>query len=61
MAADRARPAQNSGESEMLTGWLEHHRAIRASGWSGRVLTTFRPDDVVDAEFEDKETTVRTN
>ena len=32
---------------------LEHHRAIRASGWSGRVLTTFRPDDVIDAERED--------
>jgi glucuronate isomerase len=33
---------------------LLHHRAIRASGWPGRVLTTFRPDDVVDpdrAEF----------
>ena len=23
MAADRARPAQNAGEREMLTGWLE--------------------------------------
>lgn len=32
---------------------LAHHRAIRASGWSGRVLTTFRPDDVVDPERED--------
>ena len=28
MAADRARPAQNAGEREMLTGWLEHHRGI---------------------------------
>jgi uncharacterized damage-inducible protein DinB len=28
MAADRARPAQDAGEREMLTGWLEHHRGI---------------------------------
>jgi glucuronate isomerase len=32
---------------------LAHHRAIRASGWPGRVLTTFRPDDVVDPERAD--------
>ena len=32
---------------------LDHHRAIRRSGWSGRVITTFRPDDVVDPERED--------
>jgi glucuronate isomerase len=30
---------------------LEFHRAIKASGWSGRVLPTFRPDAVVDAEY----------
>jgi glucuronate isomerase len=30
---------------------LEHHRAIRESGWKGRVLPTFRPDAVIDAEF----------
>jgi uncharacterized damage-inducible protein DinB len=28
MATDRARPAQNAGEREMLNGWLEHHRGI---------------------------------
>ena len=28
MATDRARPAQNAGEREMLAGWLEHHRGI---------------------------------
>jgi uncharacterized damage-inducible protein DinB len=28
MATDRARPAQNAGELEMLAGWLEHHRGI---------------------------------
>jgi glucuronate isomerase len=30
---------------------LEHHKAIRESGWKGRILPTFRPDSVVDAEF----------
>jgi glucuronate isomerase len=25
---------------------LEHHRALRASGWRGRVIPTFRPDAV---------------
>ena len=30
---------------------LEYHQAIKASGWKGRVLPTFRPDAVVDAEF----------
>jgi glucuronate isomerase len=31
---------------------LKHHRAIRDSGWSGRVITAYRPDPVVDPEFE---------
>lgn len=31
---------------------LEHHAAIRASGWGGRVITAYRPDPVVDPEFE---------
>jgi glucuronate isomerase len=31
---------------------LEHHRAIRESGWQGRVVTTYRPDPVVDPEHE---------
>lgn len=31
---------------------LAHHRAIRDSGWTGRVITTYRPDAVVDPEFE---------
>jgi glucuronate isomerase len=30
---------------------LPYHQAIRDSGWSGRVLPTFRPDSVVDPEF----------
>lgn len=29
---------------------LEHHRAIRESGWAGVVLPTFRPDAVVNLE-----------
>ena len=32
---------------------LDHHAAIRASGWAGRVVTTYRPDAVVDPEHED--------
>lgn len=31
---------------------LEHHYAIATSGWKGRVLTAYRPDPVVDPEFE---------
>ena len=30
---------------------LEHHQAIRRSGWKGRVITTYRPDPVVDPDF----------
>lgn len=31
---------------------LRWHQAIKDSGWSGRVITTYRPDAVVDPEFE---------
>ena len=31
---------------------LAHHADIRASGWGGRVITAYRPDAVVDPEFE---------
>lgn len=31
---------------------LRWHRMIRASGWSGRVITAYRPDAVVDPEAE---------
>ncbi len=31
---------------------LEHHHTIAQSGWSGRVLTAYRPDPVVDPEYE---------
>jgi len=32
---------------------LGHHAAIRASGWPGRVVTTYRPDAVIDPEGPD--------
>ncbi|WHZ33700.1 glucuronate isomerase [Sagittula sp. MA-2] len=31
---------------------LKWHQMIRESGWGGRVVTTYRPDAVVDPEFE---------
>lgn len=31
---------------------LQWHRAIRDSDWQGRVITTYRPDAVVDPDFE---------
>jgi glucuronate isomerase len=30
------------------TDTLEHHKKIRASGWKGRILPAFRPDNVTD-------------
>ena len=30
---------------------LAYHKAIRESGWKGRVVPTFRPDSVIDAEY----------
>lgn len=31
---------------------LEHHAAIQTSGWQGKVITAYRPDPVIDPEFE---------
>ncbi|MDF2812968.1 MAG: glucuronate isomerase, partial [Microvirga sp.] len=31
---------------------LKHHDTIRKSGWSGRVITAYRPDPVIDPDFE---------
>jgi glucuronate isomerase len=31
---------------------LEHHAAIKASGWSGKVVTAYRPDPVLDPDYE---------
>jgi len=33
--------------TDPATDTLEHHQAIRQSGWTGRILPTFRPDGVV--------------
>ncbi len=32
---------------------LEAHKSIQASGWGGRVITTYRPDTVIDPETPD--------
>jgi glucuronate isomerase len=32
---------------------LDHHRAIRASGWRGKVVTAYRPDPVLDPDDPD--------
>jgi len=39
--------------TECPTDPLLHHKRIRESGWTGRVVTTYRPDPVVDPEHED--------
>jgi glucuronate isomerase len=31
---------------------LSHHRTVRESDWPGRVITAYRPDPVIDPEFE---------
>jgi glucuronate isomerase len=36
--------------TDAATDALEHHRAIRQSGWKGRILPTFRPDGVVNLD-----------
>jgi glucuronate isomerase len=36
--------------TDAATDSLRHHRKIRASGWSGRILPTFRPDALLDLE-----------
>ena len=36
--------------TDPATSTLEHHQAIRDSGWPGRILPTFRPDSVVNLE-----------
>jgi glucuronate isomerase len=38
--------------TESPSDTLDHHRAIRDSGWKGRVVTAYRPDPVVDPEHE---------
>ncbi|MEW5959303.1 MAG: glucuronate isomerase, partial [Chloroflexota bacterium] len=36
--------------TDAATDPLDQHRAIRASGWAGRILPTFRPDAVVNLD-----------
>lgn len=36
--------------TDAATDTLEHHRAIRESGWTGRVVPTFRPDGVINID-----------
>lgn len=36
--------------TDAATDTLEYHQAIRASGWNGRILPTFRPDGVVNLD-----------
>ena len=38
--------------TDAATDTLEYHQAIRDSGWSGRVIPTFRPDGVVNLDME---------
>jgi glucuronate isomerase len=38
--------------TESATDDLSAHAKLAADGWSGRVITTFRPDDVADPEWE---------
>jgi glucuronate isomerase len=39
---------------------LEYHAAIRASGWTGRIVPTFRPDAVVDPDFSGFQAAIET-
>ena len=39
--------------TESPTDDLRHHKAIRDSGWAGRVVTAYRPDPVIDPDHED--------
>jgi glucuronate isomerase len=39
--------------TDAATDNLEYHRAIRASGWGGRLVPTFRPDAVINLEAPD--------
>lgn len=36
--------------TDAATDTLEYHQAIRASGWGGRIIPTFRPDGVVNLD-----------
>ncbi len=39
---------------------LAHHAKLKQSGWTGRVVTTYRPDPVIDADHEDFKSALET-
>ncbi|MDM7924746.1 MAG: glucuronate isomerase [bacterium] len=45
--------------TDAATDTLEHHKAIRESGWKGNVIPTFRPDAVVNLDAADWAQSVR--
>jgi glucuronate isomerase len=45
--------------TDAATDTLPHHQAIRASGWTGRVIPTFRPDAVVNMDTEGWQTNIQ--
>jgi glucuronate isomerase len=54
-AARAVRALQPRGDLDHRRGALDDlrwHRMIRESGWRGRVITTYRPDSVVDPDFD---------
>ena len=46
------RPLQSASLSTFCIVSKISSRKIRSSGWSARVISTFRPDDVIDPERE---------
>jgi glucuronate isomerase len=38
--------------TDAATDSLQHHQALRDSGWNGRVIPTFRPDGVVNIDMD---------
>jgi len=40
------------GSPESPLDDLPHHQKIRNSDWKGKIISAFRPDNVIDPEFE---------
>lgn len=38
--------------TDAATDTLEHHQAIKDSGWSGRIVPTFRPDAIINIDMD---------
>lgn len=38
--------------TDPVTDSLDHHQAILKSGWSGRIIPTFRADDIINLQFQ---------